>query len=154
MWIFAAVSIAMSIFGAINARNAGKKQVDLSNDMAMLADRNSVLATQELNEQVRRQGQDDQRLRASARARAAASGAEMSGSPLSYLNFMEEEQGRQLDWMKTSGASRIRLQNEGDKLRARAGVISGEAQQWDAIFTGIGSIASTVGSFGAGGAKG
>ena len=147
MWIFAAVSIAMSIFGAIQGAKAGRQQVDLANDMAILADRNTVLATQELNEQVRRQGDEDRRLRSSALARAAASGAELSGSPLAYLDYMEEEQGRQLDWMKTAGASRIRLQNQSDKLRARAGVISGESQQWQSIFSGIGSAASTFGKF-------
>ena len=106
------VMVAMSIFGAIQGYRAGEQMEDLAEEQALLADRNSVLAHQELNEQVRRQGDEDKRLRSAAKARAAASGAEISGSSLTYLNFMEEEQGRQLNWMKTAGASRIRLQNQ------------------------------------------
>lgn len=145
-WL-AIVSVVVSVFGMIQGIQAGKDQVDLSNEAALLAERNSVLATQELNEIVRRQGDEDRRLRASALARAAASGAELSGSPLAYLDYMEEEQGRQLDWMMTAGASRIRMQYEGDLLRARAGVISGETTQWDSLFQGISSVTSTFGKY-------
>ena len=138
------VMLAVTIFGAIQGYQAGKEQEELAEQQALLADRNMVLQKQELNEQVRRQGDEDRRLRASAKARAAASGAELSGSPLAYLDYMEEEQGRQLNWMKTAGASRIRLQLEGDLLRASANKQRGKNQQWDALFKGVSSAAGTI----------
>lgn len=148
MHFLAIASMVMSIFGAMQGYKAGKQQEELAAQQALLADRNTILAKKELNEQVRRQGDEDKRVRASARARAAASGAELSGSPLSYLNYMEEEQGRQLNWMKTAGASRIRLQNKSDKLRAHAASIQGSNQKWQSLFTGFASAASTGAKFG------
>lgn len=131
------VMVAMSIFGAIQGYKAGKDMEDLAEEQALLADRNTVLAHQELNEQVRRQGDEDRRLRASARARAAASGAEMgSGSLATYLDYMEEEQGRQLDWMRTAGASRIRLENQSAMMRSKTTMLQGSNQKWSSLFQG------------------
>jgi len=142
------VMLAVTIFGAIQSYQAGKQQEALAREQAALADRNMVLANEELGEQIRRQSEEDKRVRSTALARAAASGAELSGSPLAYLDYMEEEQGRQLNWMKTAGASRIRLQNEGDQIRASAGIMKGKNQQWDALFTGVSGAAGISNKYG------
>lgn len=145
------VMIAMTIFGAIQSYQAGQQQEALAEEQAVLADQNAQLQQQELDEQVRRQGKEDSRLRAAARARAGASGARSdSGTISSYLDYMEEEQGRELNWMKTAGASRIRLTLQGDQLRAKAGIMKGQNQQWDALFKGASAsagIASDAGYF-------
>lgn len=136
------VMVAMSIFGAIQGYRAGEEMEDLAREEELLADKNALLADRELQEQVRRQEKEDTRLRGRARARAAASGAEISsGSLATALEYQEEEQGRQLNWMKTAGASRIRLQLQGDKLRAKAGMIKASNQKWSSLFQGFGSAA-------------
>lgn len=143
------VQLAIIAYGAYKGYQAGKEREALAHEQSLLADRNMVLAKKELNEEVRRQSAEDKRLLGIARARAAASGAELSGTPLSYLNYMESEQGRELDWLKTSGASRIRLEHEGDLLRAKAGVLEGKTQQSEALYKGASSAASIYGSSGA-----
>lgn len=148
MWF----AVAMSVFGAISGYQAGKRQEALGREQALLAEENAVLAKRELDEGIRRQEAEDARLQGKALARAASTGARLSGSLATNLAFLEEEQGRQLDWMKTAGASRIRLQLRGDKLRAKATQISGSAQSYQSLFSGLGSAfgyADAGGAFGA-----
>ena len=91
-----------------------------------------------LQEQVRRQNLQDRRLRASALARGAASGAEVgSGSVATEMQFMEDEQAYELNWLKTAGASKIRLQLQGDKLRAGVTIQQGQTQQWSSVVQGL-----------------
>ncbi|GAG51888.1 unnamed protein product, partial [marine sediment metagenome] len=86
---------------------------------------------------VRRQNIEDARLRASALARGAASGAEVgSGTIASYLTYMGEEQGRQMNWLKESGASRIESRRRAAKLRADATKSAGKTQQWTSLLQG------------------
>lgn len=140
--------VAMSVFGAIQGNRAGKQMESLAREQELLAEENAVFAQKELDEQVRRQGEEDKRLRSTARARAAASGARLEGTPADYLDYMEEEQGRQLDWMQTAGASKIRLDLQGDKLRARALKLEGSNQRWSSLFQGFGSAAGYAGQHG------
>ena len=134
---------AASIFGSVLGYQGGKDQERLGRDQEKLAERDALLGKRELQEQVRRQSNEDARLRSSALARAAASGAEVtSGSIATFLTYQEEEQGRQLNWLKTSGASKIRLKLEGDRLRAKSTQQQGKNQQWGSLITGA------VGAFG------
>lgn len=135
MWAAA----AMSIFGAVSSYRGGKKQQALGREQAALAEKNAALAQEELDEGLRRQEAEDKRLQGKALARAAASGARLSGSAATSLEYLEEEQGRQLDWMKTAGASRIRLQLEGDLLRAKSTQEQGKTSAWSGLFSGLGS---------------
>lgn len=149
------IPAAISMFGGILGQQAGKSVESLGRDQQRLADENALLAKRELQEQVRRQDLEDRRLLASALARGAASGAVVaSGSIAAHLLFMETEQERQLNWMKTAGASKIRLQLQADKLRASATILEGKTQQWSSMLKGIGgafSYADQGGAFAKGG---
>lgn len=134
---WAAIPAVMSVFGAIEGYEAGKDMEALGKKQGLMAEENAVLAKRELQEQARRQSDDDRRLRASATARGAASGAELSGSIAGYIGYMEEEQGRQMTWLRESGASRIRLDLQGAKIEAEATKIKGKAQSMSALLGGF-----------------
>jgi hypothetical protein len=131
------VPAAMSIFGGLQGMKAGKEQKKLAKEQILMAEQNAVLAQRELDEQVRRTELENKRIRSSAKARAAASGARLEGTPMEYLDYMEGEQERQLDWMKTAGASRIRLDLQGEKSRAKALKIQGQNQRTSSFFSGV-----------------
>jgi len=132
-----AIPAVLSIFGAIAGINAGKEMEELSKRQSVMAEENALLSQRELDEQVRRQEEEDLRLRSSALAIAAGSGATISGSPASHLAYLETEQERALDWTKTAGASRIRLDLQAAQLEADALQTAGETKQFESFFGGI-----------------
>lgn len=129
-WMVPAI---MSVFGGIQGYGAGSDMQAQAGEMKKLAERNALLSRRELQEQVRRQSEEDYRVRSAALARAAASGARVSGSVADYLEYMGTEQSRQLEWLKTSGASRIRLQLAADMNNASAMKVRGKTQQWSSM---------------------
>lgn len=132
------IPAVLSIFGATSGYGAGQDVVGLGREQALMAEENRILAKRELQEMVRRQAAEDQRLRSAALAAGAASGAKVgSGSIATHLAYMEDEQGRQLNWLKTSGASRIRLEYQGAMIRARATKIRGKSQGISALLGGF-----------------
>lgn len=131
------IPAAASVFGGLQGMKSGKQTQRLAKEQVLLAEQNAQLQQRELDEQVRRQEIQDKKTKSSALARGAASGARVEGSVSGYLTHMEEEQDRQLDWMKTAGASRIRLDLEGQKMRAKALSIQGKNQSSSAFFTGV-----------------
>ena len=129
----------MSIFGALQGASAGGDVMALGREQEKLAEKNALLEKRELQEQTRRQAAEDRRIRGTALARAAASGMRISGSVSASLDYLEEEQGRQLDWLKTAGASRIRLNLAAGKLAGKATQIQGRSQQLSSLFQGVSS---------------
>ena len=136
------IPAALSVFGAIQGYEAGKDMEKQADEMDRLAEKNALLKRRELTEQVRRQAEEDKRLRSAALARAAASGARVTGSVADYLDYMEDEQARQLDWLRTAGASRIRLDLEAEKRSADATRTRAETQKWGSLIQGFTSAFS------------
>lgn len=134
MWLVPAI---MSVFGGIQGYESGRQMESQADEMERLAERNSLLERRELAEQVRRQTEEDYRIRSAALARAAASGVRVSGSVADYLDYMEDEQARQLRWLKTAGASRIRLNLEAGKTQADATRTRAETQKWGSLIQGF-----------------
>lgn len=128
---------AMSIFGAIQGYQGGQDMEANADEMARLAESNRLLAARELQEQVRRQAEEDYRIRSAALARAAASGARVEGSVADYLDYMEDEQARQLRWLRQAGASRIRLQYQSDMNNVSALRTRANTQKWGSLIQGF-----------------
>lgn len=134
MWLAPAI---MSVFGGIQGYNAGREMEDLADEQERLGERNALLARRELQEKVRRQAEEDYRVRSAALARAAASGVRVEGSVADYLVHIEDEQDRQLRWLQSAGASRIRLQFASDQRSADALRIRANTQQWGSLVSGF-----------------
>lgn len=127
----------MSVLGGIQGYNTGREMEELADEQERLAERNALLERRELREQVRRQALEDQRIRSAALARAAASGARVEGSVADYLEYMADEQDRQLAWLQEAGASRIRLNLEAGRRQADSTRIQASTQMYTSLITGF-----------------
>ena len=114
------------------------------------ADRTSKL--NELNERAmqaenaemeRRTLAKNQETESLARAKAAASGAALSGSMADYLSFLETENLQQFEWLKTSGSSKLAAMEAAGASNVRAIKTQADAQGDAAIGAVIGGAAST-----------
>ena len=63
-----------------------------------------------------------------ARAKAAASGASLTGSMASYLSFLEKENLQQFEWLKTSGAAKLSSMQAAGASNVRALKTQADAQ--------------------------
>ena len=131
LWFIPAI---MSIFGGINDYKAGKELEGVARQQELQAEENAVLEQKELDENIRRQKIQDDRVKASAISKAAASGARIEGSTSQYIDYIGEEQGRQLDWMADAGTSRIRLNKQSALLDAQTTRIQAKSQKRSSIF--------------------
>lgn len=132
LWFVPAV---MSVFGGIGEYQSGKEMKKLAAEQELMAQENEQLERRELEEGLRRQRNANAQLRGAAQARAAASGARVEGSAQNYLDYLQTEQAREVNWMQDAGESRIRLNkqaalNEAKALRIQAkskkyGLVSG-----------------------------
>ena len=107
----AVASLAAGAYSANEQRKAGKKQSRIASD-------NAARERAESEEAARRHEQAQGAQLSEAKARAAASGVKTSGSQLGFLERLEESQGKELDWMKTSGASRASIAERTGKVNA------------------------------------
>lgn len=144
LWFIPAVA---SVFGAVTEYNAGKDIKALAVEQELMAEENAALEQRELDENIRRQKLQDAQVRGSALARAAASGRRVEGSLKDYLSFINDEQTRELDWAKTAGASRIRLNKQAALNQARATRLQAKAKKAGA-FTGLLGAVSMLGKGG------
>jgi len=117
LWFIPAI---MSVFGGVQDYKAGKEMESLAREQELMAEENAALEQRELDENVRRQENRDALVRGSAAAKAGASGRRVEGSLSDYLGYISDEQGRQVDWMETAGASRIRLNRQSANLQTQA----------------------------------
>ena len=98
------ISTALTAFGAYGQYQAGK-------DAEKAADKETA-------ENIRRASAEDKAKLAENRARIAASGVQLSGSPSLYLNEMEKENKRQTGWMKRAGDSQADALSSAGKTAA------------------------------------
>ena len=144
LWFIPAI---MSVFGGVQDYKAGKEMENLAREQELMAEQNAALEQQELTENVRRENLRNSQIKGSAAAKAAASGRRVEGSLSSYLDFIEEEQGREVDWMRSSGASRIRLNRQAAMNQARSTRLQARAKK-RGLYTGLLGAASTLGKGG------
>lgn len=130
------IPAALSVLGGIQGYNAAEEAADLADERRAAAERQALLDARTLEEQTRRQAEQDYRVRSAALARAAASGAKVTGSVAEFLENMEDEQRRQLEWLQTAGANQIRLNLEGESLAADAMERRAKAQGWQSLIRG------------------
>lgn len=143
----------MTVFGGVQQYKAGKEMEQMAAQQEKLAHENKALAEAELEEGIKRQERKDKMLRGSAKARAAASGARVSGSVEGYLDFMEDVQTDDIAWMRKAGMSRARMDLSAGLLQAQQTRLSGKQQKYSA-YSSIGQLGlygAQAGLFGGGG---
>ena len=122
------IVIGGAILGGIGQIKAGK-------EAKKLADANADMMRQETEESARRLEAQQSENMATARARAAASGTTGEGSQASFIEKMGSEFGKELAWLKKSGASAASIEQRRGSLERSRGLASG-----------IGTIAGGIGT--------
>jgi hypothetical protein len=99
-----AIMAITAVIGAATAGYSAYQQHQAAGDAEKIAKRNAELAEQEAEEQARRIEKQQSRDLSLAKAKAAASGVDItSGSVSSYLMELEDWQKEELDWIKSTG---------------------------------------------------
>jgi len=125
-WV-AAGAAAVGAVSSIIGGNKAKKQAKEAGKA------NAALIQAETAEQIRRtQMQFDQQL-GLTRAMIGASGVTMTGTPVRYLEFMSNEQRKQLEWTKKAGDMRAKA------ARKQGSYVGGQAYS-AGVQQGIGYI--------------
>ena len=130
----AIASLGLTALGVFQQYQAAQDARDAERENARLIEAENV-------EQARRMESENEARESSARARAAASGVNLTGTTGEYLSEMERENTRQENWLKRSGASRA----DSARRRGDAAYSSGLA---DAIGTAAGGFGQGFNWFG------
>ena len=113
------ISAGISLFGASKARSAARA--------------NASRIKAEGRERERRQAAEDKRTEARGRARAAASGVSLTGSPEGFLESLMSENRRELDFLRSN-----------TDQRADAARSQGDAAFMSGLGSAFGSIAGAA----------
>ena len=148
--IAAFVSAAGSMYTASETASAQREAAGEQRRMTQL---NATAQEAETAEQARRMSGEMAQQEATARARAAASGASIEGTSLSgYLGEIESENLAQLDWLRRSGSSTAALtlaegesRAKGSEAMADVAMTEGYVGAGTSIWGGISATAQAQG---------
>jgi len=138
----AIVTIASTAYGIHSSMEAADAQKAAAAESERLGIENAAAVEAETQEQARRTAAAQSSQQASARARAAASGVAEGGSMSTVTGEMAKEHTRQLDWLKTSGATRAEMTRQGAKASGDVGRAQASATRAGGIAGGIQGVGS------------
>ncbi len=136
-----AVMAVMQIAAASSAASAQKKAGE---EARRISELNAANIEAETNEKVRRAEGDLERRMALGRAKAGAGGTLLEGTPQIFLNAVEDEGLREIDWTKRAGAGQLDV----ERYRGQSAVTIANANAQATMWQGYASAAQTVGSYG------
>ena len=108
-----------AIVGAAATGYGAYQQFQAADEARDIADKNAKLARMEAEERAKRLEMEQERTRGRARAAAAASGVDVEGTPLLYLEEMEEIQREELDWLRAAGYHRAEVEEQKGEFAAQ-----------------------------------
>lgn len=132
--IGAGVAVAGAIGGYVSSRKAAKEQKKLDRE-------NRALYKRELDESIRRTQETQRTTEATASTQVAASGFAVGSSLDRYVDTMQAQHSSDIDWMRTSGASILSIQER----EASARYDLATAQSRSQLFSGLGSAVGQAG---------
>lgn len=138
--------IAGAVFqtiGAIQAKSANKRSAI---EQLALDRENIELGKKETAESIRRTEEVNAQTVGFAKTQIGASGFGSGSSMDSYLQTIQQEQSSDVDWMRTSGASRADIAGREAEARKRNTIAQGNAAFIGSIGGALGSIAGGFGS--------
>ena len=128
-------AIAGLVTSAVGSRKASKAQSAQSAEQAAIDAENVERERIETEESIARTEIEHGKTEAQARMEVAASGFAVGSSLDKYVATMQEEHTSDVDWMRTSGASRAAIQERESAARYRSGMDRSSATK----VAGIGS---------------
>lgn len=137
--------IAGAVFqtiGAMQSKSAAKRG---ARDQHALDLENIELEKKETGESIRRTEEVNAQTRGTAKAQIGASGFGSGSSLDSYLETIKQEQTSDIDWMRTSGASRADISGREADARQRNTVAQANARFIGAIGGALMSVGGAMG---------
>ena len=126
------------VIGGVKQRKAEKAQ---SAEEYRLAQENIALEKAETEESIRRTGLSQRKTEGMAKTQVAASGFAVGSSLDKYVESMKAEHASDIDWMRTSGASRAEIAERESAARLSASESASKGRF-------ISNIGSSIGAFG------
>ena len=141
---FAIAGAVIGIGSAIMGRNA---QRGSANAQWVLDQENIRLEKLETAESIRRTEESQEFTESTAKTQIGASGFASGGSMGRYMSTMEAKHATDVDWMKTSGASRTAIASREAAARHRAGLEGSKATLVSGVGQAVGSAGSAAGAY-------
>lgn len=135
------ILVGGAVIGAIGSKKASSAQAAAGREQERLDAENRKLYQMEVDESVRRTTDINRQTAGLASSQIGASGFGGGSSMDSYMKTLEATQEADIDWMQTSGASNIAIQEREASARARNTRAMSKATLW----SGIGSSLSGLG---------
>lgn len=132
--------IASTVTKAVGARKQAKAQKRQAQTQAEIDAENAERERMETEESIRRTEVSHKKTEATARTQVAASGFAAGSSLDKYVASMQEEHASDIDWMRTSGASRAAIQKRESAARYSAGMAKAKGTKIAGIGSALGSM--------------
>jgi len=125
-----AIMAVSAVLGAATAGYSAYEQHQAAGEAEDIAKKNAQLAQQQADEEARRVAKTQARELALAKAKAAASGVDItSGSLDAYLADLEDWQKDELDWIRKTGKLRVSATLDQGKLASQ----TAKTQAWGSL---------------------
>ncbi len=141
-YIALAFTVGGTAYSVSSQRKAAQRQEAAAQQSEQIGRENAATIEGETREQVRRQKLKDASDAGSAKAKAAASGLENTGTISTFLSDMTTAQKESLDWLSKSGEQRARiaqLSGEYTAGQGRAAATGTRASSVNTAVSGFGS---------------
>ena len=146
--VLMAVGAGAQVLGGLSGRKSAKKA---ARKQAALDRANLKLMQLELDENVRRLTEENKTIEGTQRNLVGASGFASGGSLQQYMDFTKKTHTDNVDWMKTSGASRIAIGQREMNARKSMADSMADANFFSSITGAIGTGAMASGMYQKGG---
>lgn len=132
------ILIGGAVLGGIGAIKGSKAEKAAAADQERLDAENRILYQMEIDESIKRTEQVNRRTEGLASAQIGASGFGGGSSLDTYMQTIQATHSSDVDWMQTSGASNVAIQERESAARAR----NARAQASSNLVSGIGGALS------------
>jgi len=133
------VALAAAVIGGIGAYQSGNARKGAAARQEQLDKQNIELYKKEVGESVRRTGIENDKTESVIKTQIGASGFAVGSSLDAYLKTVQQENSTDLDWMRTSGASRVAISEREAAARKR----NSDAQANANLVAGVGNAIGT-----------
>ncbi len=145
-FVMLAMSAASAVMQYSASQNAAEAQEAAARREQNLARRNAERQRLETAEAARRLKKQQESAKGTARARLAATGLTLAGSPSSFLDEMSIAMEDELTWLETSGKSKADILELGGQNRYLSGMAQASAIEAQGFGGAFGALAGGLGT--------
>jgi hypothetical protein len=132
---------AAAVIAIVGASESSKDQKEAADEQQRLDRENIKLEEAETEETIKRTSGEQSKVEALAKTQVAYSGFAIGSSLDKYVETMQAEHASDIDWMRTSGASRSAIQHREATARRKISIAKADATMIAGIGSAVGSMA-------------